>query len=294
MEPPALPGVTHEHVEIPGVRVHVALAGSPAAPPVVLLHGWPQHWWVWRHVMPALAEAHRVIAPDLRGFGWSSVPASGYDKEQLATDLLALLDAMDVDRAGAVGHDWGGWTAFLAALRAPERFDGVLALAIPAPFAPSSPRMLLDAWRMAYQVVLATPGAGTTLLERRPGVVSRLIAGGATRREHLTDAARRIYARRLQEPGRARASALLYRTFLTHELPALARGRYDDARLRVPALLLGGAEDAVVRPHMLERAPQRADALRVGVIEGCGHFVPEERPDLVIAGARELFGREAG
>jgi pimeloyl-ACP methyl ester carboxylesterase len=289
MEPPALPGVSHEHIEIPGVRVHVAVAGAPDAPPLVLLHGWPQHWWSWRHVIPALAETHRVIAPDLRGLGWSSAPASGYDKEQLATDLLALLDAMGLERVGLIGHDWGGWVAFLAALRAPERFEAVLALAIAPPFARAPKRAVVDAWRLAYQAVLATPGVGTTLLRTRPELVAQAIERNATQRAHLTDAARMIYARRLQDPARAQASALLYRTFVTRELPALMRGRYDGARLRVPALLLAGADDGVVRPRMLEGAERHADALRVEVIEGCGHFVPEERPDLVIAGARELF-----
>ncbi|HSD76201.1 MAG TPA: alpha/beta fold hydrolase, partial [Solirubrobacteraceae bacterium] len=289
MEPPALPGVTHEHVDIPGVRVHVALAGAAAAPPVVLLHGWPQHWWCWRHVIPALAAAHRVVAPDLRGFGWSSAPRSGYDKEQLATDLLALMDALGIARAGLVGHDWGGWAGFLACLRAPDRFEAFLALSIPPPFHRVPRRAYLDAWRLGYQVVLSTPGAGTALLRTQPGLVARMVGGGATERANLTDAACALYARRLTAPDRARASALLYRTFLTRELPALARGRYDDARLRVPTLLLTGADDPAVRPVVLAGAERAAGTLRTRVIAGCGHFLPEERPDLVVAAARELF-----
>jgi pimeloyl-ACP methyl ester carboxylesterase len=286
---PALDGVTHEHVEIPGVRVHVALAGRRDAPPLVLLHGWPQHWWCWRHVIPALAETHRVIAPDLRGFGWSSAPPAGYDKEQLASDLLALLDAMGLERVALAGHDWGGWTAFLAALRAPERFEALLALAIPPPFARSRARTATEAWRFAYQVVLSTPGLGTTLLRKRPDALTRLIKGAATERANLTAADCAVYARRVQEPPRARASALLYRTFLTRELPALIAGRYDGARLRVPTSLLLGADDPVVRPSLLEGASDRADELRIEVIDRCGHFIPEERPDLVIAAARDLF-----
>ncbi len=71
--PPEIDGVTHRYVDVPGVRLHVAEAGE--GPPILLLHGWPQHWWVWRKVIPALAENHRVICPDLRGFGWSEAPA---------------------------------------------------------------------------------------------------------------------------------------------------------------------------------------------------------------------------
>jgi pimeloyl-ACP methyl ester carboxylesterase len=289
MEPPALPGVTHQDVDVPGVRVHVALAGPAHASPLVLLHGWPQHWWAWRHVIPALARTHRVIAPDLRGFGWSSVPRTGYEKEQLATDLLALLDAMGLRRVGLIGHDWGGWIAFLAALRAPERFEALLAVSIPPPFGGAPRRSWTDAWRLKYQVVLAAPGAGPALLRTQPGLVARAIGRAATQKSNLTEAACALYARRLREPGRADASSQLYRTFLARELPALVRGRYDDARLRVPTLLLTGADDPVVRPEMLDGAERQVDVLRTEVIAGCGHFVPEERPDLVIAAARELF-----
>src|SRR3954454_21961528 len=116
-EPPPVPGVIHEDGDIPGVRVSVALAGAEAAPALVLLHGWPQHWWAWPDVTPALAETHRVIARDRRGWGWSSVPGSGYEKEQLATDLLALLDAIGLQRVGVAGGDSGGWGAVLAAPR---------------------------------------------------------------------------------------------------------------------------------------------------------------------------------
>ncbi len=100
--------------------MHVAIAGPEDAPPIVLVHGWPQNWWAWRHVIPGLAERFRVIAPDLRGHGWSRAPDGGYEKEQLASDLLAVLDELAIERVAWVGHDWGGWTGVLAALRAPE------------------------------------------------------------------------------------------------------------------------------------------------------------------------------
>ena len=68
--------------------------------PVVLQHGWPQNWWAWRHVIPVLAERYRVICPDLRGHGWSDAPPKGYEKEQFATDLLAVLDTLELEQAG--------------------------------------------------------------------------------------------------------------------------------------------------------------------------------------------------
>src|SRR5204863_7343073 len=119
-------------VDVGGLSVHVAEAGS--GPPLVLLHGWPQNWYCWRRVVPLLAPKFRLIMPDLRGHGWSDAPRRGYEKEQLADDLVGLLDALQLDEVGMVGHDWGGWVGFLACLRAPERFGGLLALGIPHPF----------------------------------------------------------------------------------------------------------------------------------------------------------------
>ena len=85
---PQVPGVEHRYVDAGGLRMHVAEAGE--GEPVLALHGWPQHWYLWREVIPRLAPHARVIAPDLRGFGWSGVPAGGYDKETMARDVLTL------------------------------------------------------------------------------------------------------------------------------------------------------------------------------------------------------------
>ncbi len=126
------------------MRVHVAEAGD--GPPIVLLHGWPQHRYEWRRVVPELSRTHRVIMPDLRGLGWSSVPDGPYDKETLVDDLLDLLDAEWLDEVDLVGHDWGGWVGFLAGLRAPERFRSLTALGIVHPWPPSSVA-LRNAWR---------------------------------------------------------------------------------------------------------------------------------------------------
>src|SRR6059058_6686702 len=95
---PAVEGVevTHRYVDIGGLRMHVAEAGE--GEPLVMLHGWPQHWYLWRHQIPELSKRYRVICPDLRGFGWSDAPAGRYEKETLAADLIALLDALGLER----------------------------------------------------------------------------------------------------------------------------------------------------------------------------------------------------
>src|SRR5918999_5304513 len=126
---PQLEGVEHRFIDVDGLRMHVAEAGE--GEPVLMLHGWPQHWWEWRAVIPRLADRYRLICPDLRGHGWTDAPREGYEKERLATDVLGLLDALELERVRLVGHDWGGWVGFLLCFRAPQRIDRFLALNIP-------------------------------------------------------------------------------------------------------------------------------------------------------------------
>lgn len=293
MPPPPLPqpvlaGVTHRTVRVGGIEVHVAEAGTPDAPPLVLLHGWPQHWWAWRHLVPRLAGSYRLVMPDLRGHGWSSAPATGYDKEQLAIDLLGLLDALELPEVGLVGHDWGGWAGFLACLRAPRRFRGFVALGITHPWQRPD-RRVLQAWRGAYQVVLGTPVLGPALLQAGPRVVSDLVRRGATRQEAFTDDDLRIFAEVLQQPARARASSRLYRSFVLAEGLPVFLGRYRDQRLAVPTRLVVGADDPVVAAPLLPGWEEFADDMQVEVLPGCGHFVPEERPDVVERVVRALL-----
>jgi pimeloyl-ACP methyl ester carboxylesterase len=288
---PQLDGVRHRWVDLTGdgLLTHVAEAGPDDAPPLVLLHGWPQHWWCWRHVVPLLADRYRLVLPDLRGHGWSSAPRGGYDKEQLATDLLALLDRLELPRVGLVGHDWGGWTGFLAGLRAPERFSAHLALGITHPWQRPSLARALHGWRLGYQAVLATPGTTQAALRLTPRVIERAILAGTSRREAFTDEDLRLFGAVLQEPARARATVALYRTFLTRESLAVARGRYADARLAVRTRLVVGDGDPVAAGPFLRGFEDRADDMGLEVLPGVGHFVPEEAPDDVAARVRSLF-----
>ena len=284
---PSLDGVTHRTVRVGGLDVHVAEAGQ--GDPLVLLHGWPQHWWVWRRVVPLLARDHRLVMPDLRGHGWTSAPAGGYDKEQLALDLLGLLEAMDLPEVGLVGHDWGGWVGFLACLRAPQRFRGFVPLGITHPFQQVD-RRVLQLWRGYYQVVLGTPLLGEALLRSSPLAVASVLRLGAGAKGTFTDEDVALYADVLMERARARASSRLYRTFVLAEAGPVVRGQYRGQRLQVPTRLVSGALDPVITPGLLEGWQDVADDMQVQVLPGCGHFVPEERPDAVATTVRQLLG----
>jgi len=285
-EPPHVAGVTHRQVRARGLDFHLAEAGE-GEDVVLCLHGWPQHWYEWRHLMPALADRHRVLALDLRGFGWSDAPPGGYEKENLADDVLAVLDELGLERAKLVGHDWGGWIGFLLCLKAPRRFERFLALNILHPWI-GLPAVLPYAWRFTYQLVVMAPVLGYQL-QRRTGFIPGIFRSGSTVKDAWDEETVRAFAGNLAEPDRARAGVQMYRSFQLREVPALLRGRYAEARLTVPTLLLFGVEDAILRPELLDGYEEHADEMTVELVRDCGHFIADERPELVAERAREFF-----
>jgi pimeloyl-ACP methyl ester carboxylesterase len=279
-----LEGVTHRHVEARGMRFHVAEAGDPQAPPVVLTHGWPQHWWIWRHVIGALAPAYRLIAWDLRGLGWSDpAPDGDYTKTAMADDLLGLMDALEIERAGLIGHDWGAFSGMIACVKSPERFRGFVSCSIPHlwPRDKFNPRRLV---LLGYQVPVSTPYVGERLMRR--GFATRLIKAGRAR-GRWSDEELHAYGDVMRREPAVSATVGIYRQFLTKELPGLVRGQYADQRLEVPTRLLVGTEDAAVKGSNLTGA--NADDLEVHWIPGVGHFLPDEEPEHVVQHARELL-----
>jgi pimeloyl-ACP methyl ester carboxylesterase len=285
---PELEGVSHRWVETSRLRMHVAESGDLANPPLVLLHGWPQHWYLWRHQIPRFAERYHVVCPDLRGLGWSDAPRRGYEKESLADDVRALLDALEIESAYVMGHDWGAHTGFLLCLRNPDRVRRYVALNDIHPWIRLSPRDALNGWRLWYQWVLATPGAGAWLVRNKPGFVRRLIRAWSSRDVWSEDELD-IYAEVLREPARAQASAQYYRTFLVRELLPTLAGQYKDERLSTPTLLLFGEDDGVIRPYQLRGFESHADDMQLELVPGVGHFTPEEAPDLVFERALSHF-----
>jgi pimeloyl-ACP methyl ester carboxylesterase len=289
---PHVDGVSHRWVRARGLEFHVAEAGS-GEDVVLCLHGWPQHWYEWRHLLPALADRHRVLALDLRGFGWSDAPRRGYEKENLADDVLAVLDALGLERVKLVGHDWGGWIGFLLCLKAPERFERYLALNILHPWLGGRLRALLPyAWRFTYQLVIMTPILGYQL-HRRGGIVPRTFFSAGTVREVWDEETLRAFTDNLAEPARARAAVQMYRVFQLREVWPIVRGRYADARLNTPTKLLFGTGDPVLRPELLAGYEDHADAMEVELTPECGHFIADERPELVAERARAFFAPAA-
>jgi pimeloyl-ACP methyl ester carboxylesterase len=272
---PLVSGVEHRDVAGNGVRLHVAEAG--AGPPLILLHGWPQH--CWRRLMLRLAEDYRVLAPDLRGWGWSDAPRDDYAKDTFAADILALMDAERLDRVSLLGHDWGGYTSFLLSLTHPERIERMIALDVTPPWlGRRQARHLAAPLLGSYQALLAAPVLGPATMTCGNGFIRRFIRSGSGPAMRWSDDELDVYARVLREPRRANASSACYRSFLTRELPASLLDGYRPDDLDVPALTVMG-ECSPIRRVL---NPQPSPNLRIERITGAGHFLPEEAPERVL------------
>lgn len=293
-----MPGldVEHEWIGAGGLRTHVALAGDPEAPPLLCVHGWPQHWLVWRELIAPLADpgqgGFRVICPDLRGFGWTACPGRGHDPRTFAEDLLALLDAMEIPRASLLAHDWGGMAGWFLGCRHPDRVERMIALNIPTPWLRVTPRGLLSLWRFWYQVAAATPGVRAAIYRglERDTPARRAGLGGADWPDDVAES----FAAQFREPERRRAASALYRHALFRLEPAIALGRFSDLRLRTPTRLIWGTSDFALPETLLEGSDRQADDLEVVRVPGCGHFIAEERPDVVLEHALEFLAARSG
>jgi pimeloyl-ACP methyl ester carboxylesterase len=252
----------------------VALAGE--GPPVLLLHGWPQHWYLWRDVIPRLAGRFRLVCPDNRGFGWSGpAPDGDYRKQRLADDALALLDALGIERAGLIGHDWGGWAGWFVCLDAPERVRGFLALNVIHPWQPRR-RLLVTGWRLYYQLLLSAPWLG-----------ERVVADGRLLRGALRHSMNETDARAFLDVLDPAISSAFYRTFVLRESRTLA-GAADGRCLELPVRVLFGRDDAAQDPRQLRGLREHAPDSGIELVDA-SHWIVDERPDLVADRALALF-----
>jgi pimeloyl-ACP methyl ester carboxylesterase len=199
---------TSRYVDAGDLRQHVVTGGD--GPPLLLVHGWPQTWYAWRLVMPALARDFQVIVPDQRGTGLSGKPEDGYDTGTLAGDLAALMDALGHDRFAVAGHDTGMWIGYALAADHPSRVDRLAVAETPLPGVSPSPPLFASAhlnnalWHFAFNRLAAVNDQLTQGREHWRSVMSRF-CGMAACSDWLavTSCSRR--------PGRVRAVRLLFR-----------------------------------------------------------------------------------
>ncbi|MFG2482122.1 alpha/beta fold hydrolase [Streptomyces virginiae] len=278
-------GFTSHHAEVNGTRLHYVEGGSGT--PLVLLGGWPQTWWQWNKVLPALAGRYRVIAVDLRGMGGSGKPDTGYDKKTMAADVHALLVHLGLERAHVVGHDIGAMVAYAFAANHPEATDRIALLDVSHPEEawtqmPLLPRPgLRHLWWFAFNQVQGLPEQ--LLAGRYHLLLDELFAGMTADPAAIDDRSRAVYARAYDSPDAIRAGNAWYRAF---------RQDIDDlagySPVTAPLLALGGEHSNYER--LLAAVPALGTDTRVVRVDGCGHYLPEERPEVVTAELTRFLG----
>ena len=308
--------VTHRLVHANGLRLHIAEAGPQDGPCVIMLHGFPESWYSWRHQLHALGDAgYRVIAPDQRGYGQTDAPADveSYTQIHLVGDLVALLDALDIARATVVGHDWGGPVAWNAAMIRPDVFPAVAALSVPfGPRVPGNMRPTemmaaalgdsflyiryfqevgvaeaeLDAdirgtlRRILYSISGDIPPDDFRFFDPNARCFADLMRDPETLPDWLTDEDLDVYTAEFERKGTFRHGLNWYRNIdLSWELLA----PFANAKVLQPALFIGADRDAIFGQtrESVEATREWVPNLRTVWVENCGHWIQQEEPAIV-------------
>jgi pimeloyl-ACP methyl ester carboxylesterase len=278
----------HRFVAANGARFHVAEAGE--GPLVLLLHGFPQMWWTWRHQLAALAGAgYRAAAMDLRGYGASDKPPRGYDTMTLAADAAAVIRSLGAPSAHVVGHDWGAWVSWSMPALEPAVTEGIAALSMPHPL-----RLRSALGRSAAQVAALShvlgyqrPVVPERRLSRDPSQVERLLRSGGEPSWPPDDEEGRLalrhYVDAMAVPFVAHSAMEYFRWAVRSQVRADGR-RFAEAVGRpvdVPVLHLQGRRDAYVLPASARGSERHVTGPYRYTELDAGHYLPEERPDAV-------------
>ena len=269
----------HQAALVGDVRLHFVTGGRPAgtAPVMLLIHGFPQNWWAWHKVMPALGEHFTLVVPDLRGVGLSDKPVSGYDKKQLAADLYGLVESIGAGPAHVVGHDIGGMVAYAYARLFPLRTLTVLDMSLPG--VGDWDQIVTDPiiWHFPFHQKRDLPEA-LICGGREHAYISNFIYYQAHIRGAISADDMDEYVRAYSHPGAFRAAMEMYRQFPQDAADNRAAGPLP-ADLNVMAL---GAETRW-GPRVAKRLSTASDNVRGGSIPNSGHFISEEQPELLVA-----------
>jgi pimeloyl-ACP methyl ester carboxylesterase len=269
---------TSRYIDTGELRQHVVIGGE--GPPLLLVHGWPENWYAWRLLMPALARDFEVIAVDQRGIGLTDKPEGGYDTGTLAGDLVALMDALGHERFAVVGHDTGFAISYALAADHPDRIDRLALAEIPgSPGTVPAPPLFLPGplndrlWHLGFNRI---DKLNEQLVAGREDIFYRWEFDAAAKR--LPDEVINYYVRMLSNPESLRGSFGWYRALDT----TIAQDEQRKTRrLTMPVLAIGGA--ASFGEHVADAVRVVADDVQSVVIPGTGHFVAEEAPEEMLA-----------
>jgi pimeloyl-ACP methyl ester carboxylesterase len=271
---------TSRYVDTGDLRLHAVTGGD--GPALLLVHGWPQTWYAWRLLMPELARDFTVVAVDQRGIGLSGKPADGYDTGTLASDLVALMDALGHPRFALYGTDVGMPIAYALAADHPDRIERLIVSEAPLPGVSPSPPLLLPPalnarlWHLAFNQL---PKINEQLVTGREEIFFGAEFDASAGTNKLPGYAVRYYIDTLAaSPDALRGSFGFYRALPT----TIAQNQQRmQRRLTLPVLAIGGGESA--GEGVGNTMKLAADDVQAMVIPGCGHWVAEQAPDELLA-----------
>jgi pimeloyl-ACP methyl ester carboxylesterase len=270
---------TSRYVDTGEVRLHTVIGGD--GPPMLLVHGWPQTWYAWRLLMPALARDFQVIAVDQRGIGLSDKPEGGYDTGTLASDMVALMEALGHQRFAMYGTDVGMPIAYALAADHPERLDRLVVSEAPLPGVSPSPPLFLPPqlnakfWHLMFNQLPAE--VNEQLVRGREDIFFGAEFAASAVSKKLPAEIVQYYVDRLSNPEALHGSFQLYRAFST---TSAQNEKRKTRRLAMPVLAMSGAEssgDMVVQTMKLV-----ADDVRSLIIPSTGHWLAEQAPNEVL------------
>ncbi|MCH9054416.1 alpha/beta hydrolase [Synechococcus sp. PCC 6716] len=267
----------HKFIVSNGIRLHYVTQGEGDL--VLLLHGFPEFWYSWRQQIPKLADHHKVVALDLRGYNLSDKPQdpTSYVLDELILDIVGVIDGLGYRRCHLVGHDWGGMVAWGVAYAVPDRIQTLSVLACPHPSVLKQVPSGWDQWlRSSYLLLFQLPWLPELLLEwGNYGAIAHLLQWAAVNQSAIRPADIALYQDAAAQRGALSGMLNYYRG----TLPSILA--HEWGTLSVPTQMLWGRQDPVLGVELTYNTEAYVKALNIHYLDHCGHFVQQEQPDLV-------------
>jgi epoxide hydrolase 4 len=275
---------TWQHGELTtnGIQMHYVTQGT--GPLVVLLHGFPEFWYSWRHQIPAIAEqGYRVVAPDLRGYNDTEKPKRGYDIPTLLRDIAGLIHGLGEESAIVVGHDWGGVLAWQFAIDYPQMTEKLIILNAPHPGAMQRELRHFSQLRKSWYIfAFQLPWLPEYVLTKNnANEIGRMLRGAALQKEAFPREETAKYQAAMSKPGSAHAALTYYRKVFRSMFSFSGSSRSHRYEVEAPTLLIWGEQDIALGIGLTEGLDPWVPHLRIKRIPDSGHWVQQEQPEKV-------------